>query len=249
MKYLPLVTLVLIACGIPKQNQQQQPPLDGFQYEVGGEVVAIVYETNPAPEQPNIIDLQIQVNKNYFEMGISSDTGLQRLEGNGAVLSTEERKALAQAAQEYSKQHNVTDDSSLEKKSVYLAFDYLSHAPDDYAFPNRNYHNVNLVNDGVSCIKKGSVVKAEWNTQALSYVAEDIEVGVNWSNGYGCMGRCGLDCGSGAPSSWTRDCLNYDACSYRNGASGGSIDPNCGDEFNEAADDWMSGVWVGCNGK
>ncbi|MDQ3230190.1 MAG: hypothetical protein M3Q07_00070 [Pseudobdellovibrionaceae bacterium] len=246
MKYLSLVTLALVACGIPKQNQQQHPR-DGFQYEVGGEVVAIVYETNSS--QPNTVDIAIQVNEHHFEVGVSSESGLQNMDGHGAVLSEQERHGLAQAAQEYSKQQNVTDDSSLEEKSLYLVFDYLSQAPDDYAFPSRNYHSINLANEGISCIKKGALVKAQWNTRATSYVAEDIVVGVNWPNSYGCMGRCGGDCGWGPPSAWTKDCLDHDACSYRNNASGGASDPNCGDEFNEAADDWLSGVLVGCSGR
>jgi hypothetical protein len=244
MKALSLAALAFIACGVPKQNQEG--PRDGYQYDIGGETVAIVYDTKST--QPNTVDVEIQVNEHYFEMGMSSESGLQTFDGHGAVLSPEERQALAQAAADFSRQKNVNESSSLEHKTLYLAFDYLSNAPDHYAFPHRNYHNASLKNEGITCIKKGSTVTAQWNTQASAYVAENIVVGVNWPNGYGCMGRCGADCGWGAPSSWTKDCLDHDACSYRNNASGGASDPNCGDEYNEAADDWLNGVWWGCNG-
>lgn len=245
MKYLSLAALAFVACGIPKQNQQA--PRDGFQYDMNGETVAIVYET--ISTQQNGVEVQIQVNEHQIAMSTNSESGLQSIDGQGAVLSSAERKALAQAAQDFAKQQNVTESSPLEDKTVYLAFDYLSHSPDNHALPSRNYHNISLANEGISCIRKGSTVTAEWNTQASSYVAENIVVGVNWPSGYGCMGRCGADCGWGAPSSWTKDCLDHDACSYRNSASGGSSDPNCGDEYDEAADDWMGGVWWGCNGK
>jgi hypothetical protein len=245
MKSLSLAALLFVACGIPKQNQQA--PRDGFQYDVNGETVAIIYETNAAPASQQV-DIQIQVNEHQFDFGMNAETGLQSIDGHGAVLNAAERDALAKAAKDYATRENVNDSSPLEQRSVYLAFDYLSHAPDNYAFPSRRFNNLSLANEGISCIRKGTTVTAQWNTQASSYVAENIVVGVNWPNGYGCMGRCGADCGWGAPSSWTKDCLDHDACSYRNNASGGSSDPNCGDEYDEAADDWMGGVWWGCNG-
>jgi hypothetical protein len=245
MKYLSLLALTFVACGIPKQNQNV--PRDAYQYEIGGETVAIVYESTSTAT--NTVELAIQVNEHQFDIGMSSESGLQKIDGHSAVLSEAERKALAQAAQDYAKQQNITESSPLEQKTLYLAFDYLSQAPDNYVFPTRNFNSTHLKNEGITCIKKGSTVTAQWNTQLSSYVAENIVVGVNWPNSYGCMGRCGADCGWGAPSSWTKDCLDHDACSYRNNASGGSSDPNCGDEFDEAADDWLGGVWWGCNGK
>jgi hypothetical protein len=39
-----------------------------------------------------------------------------------------------------------------------------------------------------------------------------------------------------------------DVCSFRYGASGGSSDPNCGDEYNNAYDDFMNFGWYGCGG-
>jgi hypothetical protein len=167
MKYLSLAALVLVACGVPKQNQLA--PRDGFQYDIDGETVAIVYESNTS--QPNNVDIDIQVNGQQFEMGMSSESGLQSFDGHGSVLTTEERKALAQAAQDYAKQNNVTESSPLEQKSLYLAFDYLSNAPENYTFPTRNYRNLNLQNEGISCIKKGATINAQWSTRAAAYVA------------------------------------------------------------------------------
>jgi len=244
MKYLSLLALTFIACGTPKQNSS--PSRDGYQYEINGQHVAIIYET--ASTASNTVDVAIQVNEHQFDLGMSAESGLQNIDGHGSVLSPPERKALAQAAQDYAQQHNVTDSSPIEQKTLYLAFDYLSQAPGNHVFPTRTFPTAHLQNEGITCIKKGATVTAQWNTPRSSYVAEDIVVAVNWPNYYGCMGRCGGDCGWGAPASWTKDCLDHDACSYRNSARGGASDPNCGDEYNESADDWLGGVWRGCSG-
>jgi hypothetical protein len=63
------------------------------------------------------------------------------------------------------------------------------------------------------------------------------------------MGRCGIDCGWGAASAWTQDCLDHDACSYQQKAKNQRRDLDCGDEFDQAADDWIMGVLVGCDGR
>ncbi len=249
MRYISPMALglILFACGVPKQGIQKEQK-NAFSYEVGGETVAIDYE-NKNPSQADSIDLQVRVNDKLVDVSVSSTKGLQNFDGHGAVLSHEERNALAQAALDYSKQNSISDSSPLEQKAVFQVFDYLSQAPENYALPSRNFNNLSLKNDGITCIKKGTTVKAQWSTKLVPLVAEDIMVGANWPNNYGCMGRCGGDCGWGAPSAWTKDCLDHDACSFRNSASGGASDPNCGDEFNEAADDWIGGVWAGCNGK
>lgn len=67
-------------------------------------------------------------------------------------------------------------------------------------------------------------------------------------NAYRCRGRCGPDCRGGA-GVYTRDCAEHDDCSYRTNASGGPRDNNCGDEFNEAANDTIQapqGAFCGC---
>lgn len=243
-----LFTLLLLVTSCDLSRQNQVTPHKGFQYEVGGDTVAIVYESNPG-SQAHATDLRIQVNANTFDISTSPDTGLRSFDGHGAKLNSDERKALAQAALDFSKQWNLDSSSPFEQKSLYLAFDYLSQAPEADAFFHRSWNHTSLQNEGVVCLVKGTNVKAQWNTRTAAYVAEDILVGVNWPNNYGCMGRCGSDCGWGAPSAWTKDCLDLDACTYRSNLSGSPGDNDCSDEFNEAADDWLGGVAAGCDGK
>ena len=64
------------------------------------------------------------------------------------------------------------------------------------------------------------------------------------------MARCGCGCGWGAPSAWTKDCLDHDICIVdQNGQNGLATDKNCGDEFRHAADDYTFGVLRGCRGQ
>ncbi|MEM9103219.1 MAG: hypothetical protein AAGB12_12940 [Pseudomonadota bacterium] len=102
-------------------------------------------------------------------------------------------------------------------------------------------------NEGVACIKKGTFVNAEYDDYS-GFHRESVKVGSTARAGYECMGRCGGGCGGVLPSSWTKDCMDHDQCSNINYSSGGAGDENCGDEFNQAIDDWTFGVVLGCNG-
>ena len=54
-----------------------------------------------------------------------------------------------------------------------------------------------------------------------------------------CKGRCGAECGNSKNGFYTRDCAEHDDCSYTTNASGGRFDRNCGDEWQEAVDDFL----------
>ncbi|MCH2191835.1 MAG: hypothetical protein MK188_13000 [Gammaproteobacteria bacterium] len=104
-------------------------------------------------------------------------------------------------------------------------------------------------NEGVRCIKKGSTVQAVYDKGSNGRtVRRNIRVGSSYKGGQ-CMGRCGAACGGWLPSAWTKDCLDHDICIVdQNGQNGGAGDTNCGDEFRQAADDYITGVIRGCRG-
>ena len=64
--------------------------------------------------------------------------------------------------------------------------------------------------------------------------------GVNFN--YECQGRCGDGCQSGIAvcSNWARDCLKHDVCRYFHPNNGGASDIDCGDEYNDANDDYTA---------
>jgi hypothetical protein len=53
-----------------------------------------------------------------------------------------------------------------------------------------------------------------------------------------CLGRCGSGCGPlNGQGAWQKDCLDHDVCSGIHGVQLGG----CGDEWKEAADDYLKG--------
>jgi hypothetical protein len=111
--------------------------------------------------------------------------------------------------------------------------------------------NPRVINEGKTCIKKGTYVYAVYastnNSDSGVKTVEPVLVGSNWGkitardgkvSNYDCMGKCGAACGIGG--GYTKDCLDHDTCSFRFKAAGGKSDPNCGDEYNQAADDILN---------
>lgn len=140
------------------------------------------------------------------------------------------------------------------ENTLVQVLDYWSQAPEGYVYETyrvvfeQEAPNERRGNDGVSCVKRGRTYTLQYDGSAGN-TNVSRKAGYNGGGSYGCMGRCGVGCGrSWIPSSWTLDCFEHDECSLRYGASGGSSDRNCGDEFNEAADDWVFGVIRGCFG-
>lgn len=102
-------------------------------------------------------------------------------------------------------------------------------------------------NEGITCVSIGSNVTALYDKNGRD-VRTNISVGQSYKGGQ-CMGRCGGACGNWLPDAWTKDCLDHDICIVdQNGSNGLAADPNCGNEFNHAADDYTFGVLRGCRG-
>lgn len=242
--YITISVMLLVSCGIPKNANQPNRGDAKSPQIIGDTGVTIVSDTSSSDET----GLAVNVGEKTIDISYN-ENGFSNIDGHGATLSNEDKAALKRAADVYAQSKDLHDESPIDEQITYKVLDYLSYAPAEYTFDSNRYtKQFALKNEGISCVKKGTTIKAEWNTQAASYISENIMVGAHWPNGYGCMGRCGADCGGWLPSSWTKDCMDHDACSARNSASGGASDPNCGDEYNEAADDWTFGVIAGCRG-
>ncbi|MEL7147033.1 MAG: hypothetical protein AAFO69_11740 [Bacteroidota bacterium] len=145
---------------------------------------------------------------------------------------------------------------ALSEYGLIRLMEYWSNAPTNHLYTDYSIGSTDekaqiagrLGNEGITCIRKGTYVNAEYD-DSRGTRSDRVKVGSKARNGYGCMGRCGADCGRWwIPSAWTKDCMDHDQCSNVNNSSGGSSDRNCGDEFNEAADDWAFGVIRGCRG-
>ncbi|WP_299902809.1 hypothetical protein [uncultured Aquimarina sp.] len=143
---------------------------------------------------------------------------------------------------------------SMAEYTLLTLMEYWGKSPVGYIYAKRsiqspsNSMNLKSRNEGITCIRKNTYVTAEYDDSSGNH-RDRVKVGSKPKRNYGCMGRCGADCGRWwIPSAWTKDCMDHDQCSNVNNASGGSSDRNCGDEFNEAADDYVFGVIRGCRG-
>ena len=213
-------------------------------------------------------DIGITIDGSLMEASIDNAAMSISTNGRNTVLTEEQKTALLSASQElYSR---FTENGMTMQNHEYMAVKmtaYWSKAPNDYAYGERNIvsreyagtfgnsYNAGISrNEGVRCIRKNSWVTVKYDDYWGSH---SYRIRVNsrgttkygfGHSGYDCMGRCGGDCGWGAPSAWCKDCLDHDECSVKNRSSGGSNDRHCGDEFNEAMDDWLWGVLRGCSG-
>lgn len=133
---------------------------------------------------------------------------------------------------------------------------YWSEAPPQHTLLTRKIAAASKRDEGIACISVGATVTAQYDSdgtvnQTTGYGYSDaVVVGSTARAGYECMGRCGPGCQPwyAFDSAWCKDCLDHDQCSNVFYASGGSSDPNCGDEYDEAADDWAWGIANGCLG-
>lgn len=61
-----------------------------------------------------------------------------------------------------------------------------------------------------------------------------------------CLGGCGPGCVIGQP--FTRDCADHDSCCRDHGGCTDPNDVSCGDEYSDAADDFLFAPCCGCSG-
>ncbi|MEO1049915.1 MAG: hypothetical protein AAFX87_04800 [Bacteroidota bacterium] len=206
---------------------------------------------------PLVFQLQVNIGDHELKGHIAFAEGVLEFDGNNALLNKGDKRALLEVAQHLfsyvdAKEGNV----SYAEYSLIRTLEYWSNAPTGYAYRfNQQFSTAQKSekvlasrNEGVTCIRKNTTVTAQYDDSRGSQ-SDRVRVGSTARPGYGCMGRCGGDCGQWwIPSAWTKDCMDHDQCSNVNFSSGGSSDSNCGDEFDEAADDWIFGVSRGCFG-
>ncbi|MBU42240.1 MAG: hypothetical protein CMN76_03390 [Spirochaetaceae bacterium] len=215
--------------------------------------VSISYDATTSGED---FETTVTIDGQKFTASLGGD-GSITLDGGNAVLTQSQKDALDALAQEFASHLEATGNTSGSRIQVAFlsVISYWAEAPEGYTYGSRSIdgpspagYNAASRNEGVTCIRKGTYVTAAYDDSRGSHY-DSVLVGSKPRSGYGCMGRCGGDCGSWwLASSWTKDCMDHDQCSNVNYSSGGSSDPNCGDEFDEAADDWLQGVWRGCRG-
>lgn len=252
---------LLLACTdnsleTPLKNQAgiEIHELDAMQGEVEVNGQSIFYRV--ASKDANTFNVKVKLAGQLLEGMVSYNQEALNLNGHGAILTEVQKEALLAASNRLFMYVNEQEgEVTYAEYSLIRLMEYWSRAPIGYIYGDllveaaSSTATQRLGNEGITCIRKGTYVTAEYDqgTNGTRY-SERIKVGSEAKPGWGCMGRCGADCGWGAPSAWTKDCMDHDQCGNRFNSSGGTSDSNCGDEFNEAADDWLFGVIRGCRG-
>ncbi len=182
---------------------------------------------------------------NYQDQSIDFD-------GKDAVLTLDQKQTLLDLGKEISNylfKGETTDQFSMAEFTLLRLLEYWAKSPTGY--PHKKTRIASSVkqtlknrDEGITCIRKNTFVTATYDDDRGN-IRESILV-----NGEDCIGRCGSGCGSffTIASAWTKDCLDHDRCGRVNGSSFNPFDSECGDEYREAADDYLFGVIRGCRG-
>ncbi|SHI58997.1 hypothetical protein [Aquimarina spongiae] len=175
------------------------------------------------------------------------------LDGSKAVLSKSQKEAfldLGQELSEYLFKDGSVDDFTLAEFTLLRLLEYWAKSPNHYAYDKLSIKSNRLSgikgsNEGITCIRKNTYVTAVYDDARGREFRERKLV-----NGDRCLGRCGSGCPGifTLASAWTKDCLDHDQCGRVLGGSTNPFDSNCGDEYGQAADDYLFGVIRGCRG-
>ncbi|WP_405207474.1 hypothetical protein [Aquimarina sp. LLG6339-5] len=231
-----------IGLEIHKQDQLEgQKELNGFQ---------IAYKV---AKKSNYYTVKVAINDVRLVASIDYDSEFIEIDGKSVVLSSKEKETLLMIGEEISvylfKDGSVADFTMAEFTLLKL-LEYWAKSPSNYRYEKivfkGNQTNLEKGNDdGIACIRKNTFVTAVYDDNG-GQTYRDREL----VNGDRCLGRCGSGCPGifSIASAWTKDCLDHDQCGRVLGGSTNPFDRNCGDEYGQAADDFLFGVLRGCRG-
>ncbi len=215
--------------------------------------------------QGHVVDYEVlETSELYYEVVIKIDNQLLigdvdynkedlSLDGHNAVLSRSQKKAFLTVGEELSKylfKDESTDNFLMTEYTLLRLLEYWAKSPSNYKYQKvtiKGYQDNGLkgTNDGIACIRKNTYVTAVYDDASGRQYRDRKLV-----NGNRCLGRCGSGCPGTftIASAWTKDCLDHDQCGRELGGSSNPFDSNCGDEYFQAADDYLFGVIRGCKG-
>lgn len=216
-------------------------------------ITPVSYEVQ-APEDL-VFNVLITLNSKKLKAVINYEQEQIDFQTDGVILTKEEKGALLDTGSSIADLilKNNEENISMLEYALLSSMQYWSNAPQDYSHINRTVigpeeaSGITSRDEGITCIQKGTYVNAQYDDSRGSH-SDRVKVGSSGA-GFQCIGRCGAKCGQWwIPSAWTKDCLDHDQCSLKNNSTTGPLDRNCGDEYTEAADDYIFGVIRGCRG-
>ncbi|AXT54334.1 hypothetical protein J8L88_14815 [Aquimarina sp. MMG015] len=204
-------------------------------------------------EKSNYYTVKVAINDVRLVASIDYDTEFIEIDGKNVVLSSKEKETLLMIGEEISAylfKDGSVDDFTMAEFTLLKLLEYWAKSPSNYSYEKIVFkgNQTNLVkgnDDGITCIRKNTYVTAVYDDNE-GQIYRDREL----VNGDRCLGRCGSGCPGvfSIASAWTKDCLDHDQCGRVLGGSTNPFDRNCGDEYAQAADDFLFGVLRGCRG-
>ncbi|MBQ49460.1 MAG: hypothetical protein CMP10_18925 [Zetaproteobacteria bacterium] len=218
-------------------------------YDISGGTNRVDYQSSQDAQGEKV--WSVVVNGKLFEATENGD-GKRTINGYEQTVTQEDKIAVREALQAGQWDNDKMD-------TIHGLLSMIDSAPEHLPIINKTYENSSPkfavygkgknydIYNGYQCVKFGKRLTAKWSNKKGRNKTKRILVGDKPRNGYGCMGLCGDDCTYIGKNSFTRDCLNHDACSLVHRSSGGVQDAHCGDEFYEAIDDFAwKGAIAGC---
>jgi hypothetical protein len=256
-----VLAFALVACAeqtsIPDEAPALELSVDGAvitgSYVHAGSVVAFRSES----KGPQRATLQLDVNGAVLELDLDLGAQLYSEDGNLNALQAEDRAALLAMRDAVMAAHPELIET-LHGKVLVRHADRMAEAPIGLTLDRRVVDMAAATasrfqdradadgcgGDGATCL---------WGTNGWDYAVYDpgndgtcvwtwAQYGENQAN---CSGRCGAGCNHWFDDDYTWDCFDHDRCVDHYGGSTMSGNPNCGDEFWDAADDYALtyGAW------
>ncbi len=199
-------------------------------------------------------NVEVTIDKKTLSASVAYDDETIDFDGNDVVLTNEQKETLLSLGEEISLflfKGKSVDDFTMVEYTLLRLLEYWAKSPNNYKYtkvkvksPKNVTTDLKSRNEGVTCIRKNTIVTVSYDDDRGD-INEDVLV-----NGDRCIGRCGSGCPGTftLASAWTKDCLDHDRCGRVNGGSANPFDRECGDEYFEAADDYLFGVIRGCRG-
>jgi len=248
----------LMGCSFGAEDRAPEEPLPALVTVDDGRTFAgelVVNGTHiefVAVEGELSVDVTVSINtKKSFVMWVQPDLSGLDYQGRDQIVTQRDKDALAALHVQLREHVHASKDDRPLPHLVTNMVSWLSASPLGFAHPDRSMVHKSRSDDGVKCRDIGQWVTAKWSDdRGDGKHSEYFKVNSSPNSGSQCLGRCGGGCDKWwAISSYTQDCLEHDICLWKNpGAPTTSPTGVCGDEWIEAADDYLLGVPNGCWG-
>ena|GEM_PF-3617525 len=212
--------------------------------------------------------VDVHLNVNGAELDIAYDLAARTMDRDGKsnALFRDELDALYELRDALSRDYGADLAATVQGYVLLRQVDRLAEAPVGYTF----VHRVVSVKKGLTVATKSRDISSKSSpcgddgvtclpgTSGNAYAIFDTgDHGTCWGwwRPYGnswCAGRCGAGCAGDdwyeliSDDDYTWDCLDHDWCTVYFNEGNGPGASNCGDEFDEAADDYIATIGNAC---